>query len=188
MKQKGFVILITTMMLSILTMLILSLMQSVFLYIKVSNQVLIKHELLYQLEAVAQQIVKADYSLDCLLREENPNNIIELLLQKQGCLFAWENKKYYYLINDLGLFPCLQMMSSNQVSSTHHWLVTVSSPPQQEILQLRVAKPAKAIACDFDKIRLINNGVISWRYLGHIENIPPHRPFGGEGVFINNDQ
>jgi len=165
-RNKGMVVLTTIIMLSILTMLVLSLLQSVFLYTKVSNQVLAKHKALYQLEAAAYHLIADNYAPACLLTLENPNRIIDFLLHKRGCSFIWEDQRYYYLVDDLGLYPCLQTMSDSEVKSSHHWLITVlSSFPQQAVLQLRIAKSVRAIHCDIEHTRQINMGVISWRYV-----------------------
>ncbi len=166
MRQRGLVLLTTVIMISILTLLILSLMQSVFLYIKVNNQVLRNHELLYQLEAVAYQLGKENYTSDCLLTNENPNQILELLLSRQGCFFRAENQQYIYLVNDLGLFPCLHIRDGKEIHSSHHWLITVMSPPpQQAVLQVRISKAVQAITCQASEMRMINKGLLSWRYL-----------------------
>lgn len=169
MRQTGLVLLTTIIMISILTLLVLSLMQSMLLYLKAHNQVLIKHEVLYQLEAAAYQIAKETYSSDCVLTNENPNRMLELLLSKRGCVFMEENRQYLYLIDDLGLFPCLQIKSGNEIQSSHHWLITViSSTSQHTALQLRVVKLTQAIACKAAEIRWIKKGVVSWRYLSHL--------------------
>lgn len=153
-------------MISIITMLVLSLMQSVLLYVKVSNQVGANHEALYQLEAAAYHLITANYSSDCIFTGENPNQIVEFLLHNRGCSLIWQHHQYYYLVDDLGLYPCLRAISDKEIQSSHHWLITVFSPtPQPAVLQLRVAKPVRAIQCELSESRQINMGVISWRYL-----------------------
>ena len=156
-------------MIVILTTLVLTLMQAVFLYIKISNQEATKHEALYQLEAVAHRLIRAENDPNCVVTEESPNQIVDLLLHNQGCSFNDNNRQYYYMIDDLGLYPCLQIVVGKKIYSSHHWLISAATaPPQQSILQLRIAKPARAIICDLVEARQINRGVISWRYL--------HRP------------
>jgi len=168
-QQIGIVILTTIIMLSILTLLVLSLMQTVLLYIKVSNQVLIRHERFYKLEAAAHQLLLKNHQADCVIHYENPNKIMGLSVDGQGCLFVQEKQQYQYLVDDLGLFPCLKMAYGKERQSSHHWVITILSPlPEQAMLQLRIAKPAKAVACGFSDERWINSGIISWRYLPHI--------------------
>lgn len=163
--QAGMIVLTTVIMISIVMMLVLSLMQSVFLYTKASNSVLKKHKEFYQLEAAIQHLIAENHPNDCLFSEENPNKIVTWLLQMNGCRFTWNDHQYYYLIDDLGLYPCLQTYKGN---SSHHWLYTIFSPVQQSILQLRIAKPAKALQCELLDVRNIKTGIISWRYLPSI--------------------
>lgn len=156
----------TIIMIVILTMLVLTLMKAVFLYIKVDNQVVIKHEALYELEAVAHKLINVQMDPNCVVIIDDPNQALDLLLHHGGCSLIDNNRQYYYVVDDLGLYPCLQMISGKKIDSSHHWLITVATvPPRQEILQLRIAKPAQAMACDFVEARQINEGVISWRYL-----------------------
>ena len=168
-RQIGVVLLTTIIMIVVITMLVLTLMHSVFLYFKISNQVVRRHEILYQLEAVAHKLAAANNELtpsDCILTETDPNQMIDMLLHNNGCSLTDTNRQYYYLLDDLGLYPCLQILLGNKVYSSHHWLISVATPPpQQTILQLRVAKPFREMACDLFEERRISNGVISWRYL-----------------------
>ncbi len=160
------VLLTTSIMIAILTMLVLTLMQAVFLYIKVGNQVVIKHEALYQLEAAAHKLIMANDEPNCMVTDEDPNQIVDLLLHNHGCLLSDNHRQYYYVIDDLGLYPCLQIVYRKKIYSSHHWLISVATaPPRQDILQLRIAKPVRAMRCDFFEDRQINRGVISWRYL-----------------------
>lgn len=161
-KQAGMIILTTVIMISILTILILSLMQSVFFYTKVSNHVVKRHHALYQFEAAAYHLIALSGSAECLLTEENPNQLVDLLLQKKGCLLTAEHRRYYYLVDDLGLYPCLQSASGD---SSHHWLYTIFSPFDHAVIQLRVARPASVLHCELSGVRHIKMGVISWRYL-----------------------
>ena len=154
------------MMIIILTMLVLTLMKAVFLNIKVDNQVVIKHEALYQLEAVAHKLINAPIDPNCLVIIDDPNQALDLLLHHGGCSLIDHNRQYYYVVDDLGLYPCLQIISGKKIDSSHHWLINVATaPPRQEILQLRIAKPVQAMACDFFEARQIHQRVISWRYL-----------------------
>ncbi len=152
-----------------MTLLVLSLLQGVFLYIKLNNQVVKNHKNFYQLEAMAYKLaMKKDglASSDCIMTETNPNQIVDLLLAKQGCTLTDNNQNYHYLIDDLGLYPCLQVQEDKTIYSSHHWLISVATfLPHQAILQLRIAKPDRAITCERPEVHIINSGVISWRYL-----------------------
>ena len=156
-------------MIVILAMLVLSLMQAVFLYLKLGNQLAAKHRALYQLEAVANKFVLMKHgrlSSDCIMTETDPNQMVDLLLHNQGCSLINNNRQYYYLIDNLGPYPCLQMKVGERIYSSHHWLISVATAaPNQVILQIRVAKPIRAIDCEHKDAHLINGGVISWRHL-----------------------
>ncbi len=154
------------MMIVVLTLLILSFMQAVFLYMKVSNQITKQHEAFYQLEAVANKLAAEIYDADCVVTAEDPNQVIEMLLQSHGCSLTDNHHYFSYLIDDLGVIPCLYILSGKEHYSSHHWLVTVATgPPKQEIMQLRIARPVKTVTCEFNEARQINQGIISWRYL-----------------------
>ena len=160
------VLLMTIMMMSLLTLLVLTLLQAVFLYVKVSHQVLRSHQAFHQLEAAAARLAIKDHGAECLFTNENPNQIIALLSNHVGCSLTDGHHTYHYLIDDLGLYPCLHIGLGHQRQSSHHWLITIASDSaQQSILQFRIAKPSQLIACEDFKAHAINAGIISWRYL-----------------------
>ena len=155
------ILLTTIIMIVILTMLVLSLMQAVFLYFKVSNQVVI--------EAVAFKLVLEKQNplhADCTLTDTNPNQVVDMLLHNGGCSLIDNHRQYYYLIDNLGLQPCLQIFLSGKMYSSHHWLLSVATPPpRQTVLQLRVADSARPMTCELSEAHQISPGVLSWRYL-----------------------
>ena len=158
------VLLTTIVMIVVLTMLVLTLMQAIFLYIKVNHQVVRKHDALYALETVAYSLMISEKNKECLVHIEDPNQVIEQLSHQLGCVIHDNGREYHYLIDDLGVFPCLQIQLDEKIYSSQQWLISVaSSPPQQEIMQLRIAKPVMAIACDQGDALQINRGLMSWR-------------------------
>ncbi len=165
-KQRGMVLPITITMIIILTLIVLSLMQAVFLYLKVSNNLISNHEKLYELETIAKQIIKSNNKLKCITSEQDPNILASLLLQNNGCLINYNKKNYYYLIADLGIYPCLQIRSRSDVFSSHHWLISViTALPKQKLLQLRMAKSSEFSECLLDDLKIISGGSVSWRYI-----------------------
>ncbi len=165
------VLLTTIILILTLTMLVLSLLHAVFLYIKVSSQVMSTHEALYQLEAQALRLAVANHDPQCEVLEEDPNQSIEKLRHYSECLLTANKRQYTYLINDLGVYPCLHIVYGKKTYSSHHWLITLASAvPREHILQLRMARPVKEVACDRFEAREINKGVISWRYLPYTTN------------------
>ena len=165
-RQEGMVLLMTIIMVVIMTLLVLSLMQDVLLYFKVSHQVVNKHRDLYQLEAIANRISKAVFEPDCVFTDTNPNQIVAMLSHHDGCVFADHGRQYDYLIDDLGIYPCLHLRSNKKLYSSHHWLISVATQSApQSLLQLRVAQPYRLLDCELLETREINNGGLSWRYV-----------------------
>ena len=163
--QRGMVLLITVMMISLLTLFVLSLLQAVMLSVKVSHQVVKQHQSFYQLESVATSLLQITPVPACMLTNEDPNQIIALLSQQTGCSLIDNHRAYSYLIDDLGLQPCLRVISGHKLYSSHHWLFTIKDTSSGVTLQLRIAKPNPLIPCDEAEVRMINEGMISWRYL-----------------------
>jgi hypothetical protein len=153
-------------MITVLTLLILSFMQTVFLYMKICHQIAKQHDDFYELEATAHQLLIDKHTSSCTVKEKDPNQVIAMLWAHQGCAVAKGHHRFSYLISDLGVIPCLHIVSGNEHYSSHHWLLTVATePPKHEILQLRMATPVKAMICEWVEARRINEGIISWRYL-----------------------
>ncbi len=166
--QKGLVLFTTMMLTSILTLLVLSLIQAVFLYVKASQQFIHRHQAFYQLEAVANQLRLSnllDEDFDCFVEGKNPNEVIELLKRHQGCKKMVGKQSYYYLFEDLGEQACFLIESNHNLFSSHHWLLSVVSMESPiEVLQLRFAKSMSLMPCS-DHERIISAGILSWRHL-----------------------
>lgn len=147
-KQSGFVLLTTILMIAILSLLVLSLMQGVFLYIKGCNQIVTNHESFYRLEAVADKLVLSHPACS------------------HGCTLVEGKHEYRYELEDLGVFPCLPIKVNNVVYSSRHWRITVAAiQPNPVILQLRIATIAGVAQCDGALPHTIRPGVLSWRKL-----------------------
>jgi hypothetical protein len=153
-------------MISILTMLVLLLMQTLYIYIKASNQVVSSHNEFYQLETAARFLSSEPFVADCILTNEDPNKVIELLRRHQGCLQEINHRQFYYLIDDLGRFPCLNIMENDELYASRHWLISVlSKRGQRTLLQLRIARLGEMMDCRGSFHRQIPSGIVSWRYL-----------------------
>lgn len=166
MKQEGVVLFITITILFILTLLVLSLMQAILVYVKASNQLVQRHRVFYQLEAVANQLDA--FSTDdrhCMVSEKDPNEVIELLQRQHGCTKVVGQQSYRYLIEDLGVYSCLHIESDTQLQSSHHWLLSIATREAIfEVVQLRIAREVDLAPCDGHS-HIINEGVVSWRHL-----------------------
>lgn len=168
MTQKGVVLFMTMIMLSILTLLILSLMQAILLNVKASNQLAKRHEVFYQLEAAANQLSLSNFSHEdqaCTADDKNPNEVIELLQHHHGCIKMIGRQSYRYLIVDLGAYPCLRIKSGPRLKSSHHWLLSIATEGAVfELLQLRIAQSVDLVQCVGNGL-IISEGTISWRHL-----------------------
>lgn len=162
-RQRGIVLLTTMMILVIVTLLILSLMQGVFLYIKSSHQIMRHHEVFRQMEIMATtRNLRSNAA--CVVQDKNPNQLVDMLSANQGCIIGEGPHQYRYIVDDLGLYPCLQLVVDEVVQGSHHWLVTLASmKPPKLVLQLRMVEPAEASKCELGMARQIHSGVISWR-------------------------
>ena len=163
-QQGGMVLLTTIMMIVILTMLVLSLLQSVFLYIKSSNLVMANHQVFHQMEDLANTLDLTNAA--CVVRDKNPNQLVDMLSANQGCVMVEGRRQYRYVLEELGLYPCLQILMDGTLYGSQHWLVTLASmQPPNMILQLRMARPAETHACELSTMPRIYSGVVSWRKL-----------------------
>lgn len=168
MLPKGFVLPTTILMLSMLTLLILSLMQGVLWYMKAGNQLTKRHQDFYQIETVAhilQLSHLAHQDVHCMTEAHAFDDVIERLKHHHGCEKTLGQQTYVYWIEDLGILPCLRIEAANQEWSSHHWRLTVmSNAPSHETLQLRFVKPDGLMVCDGELLH-INQGIVSWRHL-----------------------
>lgn len=164
MRQQGMVLFTCMMMLAISSLLILSLMQAFFLYVKASAALAKRHQAFYQLEAFANQLRASNLSLmdsRCRVEDKNPNEVLSMLKNHVGCEHAEGEDTYRYLVEDLGEYPCLQINAS---MGSHHWLISIARIDSKfEPLQIRVAVQVESIQCD-GRISYIHAGILSWRH------------------------
>lgn len=157
--SKGMILLTTIVMISILTMIVASLLQSVMLYIRSANQAIRYQKVFHQLEAMTKNI---DLShSNCTVYNKNPNQLIAMLRMHQGCLVTDNQLSYEYLIEDLGNYPCLPIVIDKQHYSSRQWYVTVSTP--ELMLQWRLAQVGSLSDCKGITSKPIHAGVMSWR-------------------------
>jgi hypothetical protein len=190
--QKGIVLFTTILMLAMITVLILSLIQAVFLYAKASNHVADQHEIFYQLESTAHQlstIILSGKNEACTVKGKNSDKIIELLKLHKGCQLETTlspspfderqqvgvavgreqlrqvNNHYLfeYLIDDLGAYPCLQIDLNHRLNSSHHYLLTVAIHQSSRLEWIQL-RIAKGIDPLHcdEETKLIHEGILSW--------------------------
>jgi type II secretory pathway component PulJ len=170
-EEKGMVLISTIIMLMLLALLVISQMQMVSLVYQSLNRFMEKHQDFYRLEVAAQQLMANHWQVkaNCLITEKNPNEIITLLKNKQGCLLSYERQQFLYLVEDLGIFPCIQTVKEKTTYSTRHWRISVLAIEGKfAFLQLRIAKKTQLAVCENSPLVFINPGILSWRYLDSV--------------------
>lgn len=173
MKSKGFILLMTLLMMSVLSLLLLSSMQHVLLYYKAINQLKENHKDFYQLEYLSRKLAERNltsFDRECFAREEEPNKVIKRLASHKGCPLRKDNKDYRFLIEDLGPFPCLMTLINNKPVSTHHIrisLLAIGNNKPDALLQLRNIKASSSQLCE-EQGQVVPLGVSSWRYFAAI--------------------
>ncbi len=161
-QSSGLVLLTTLTMIAILVMLTLSLMQGVILYLKASHQLVVRHRSFYQMESVFKRLDLTNQA--CVIKNKTANQLVDLVIAGQGCTMIEGAQTYVYLVDDLGLYPCLQLTLNSVINGSHHWLITFADDESpKHVIQVRMAKYAETIPCDGVESRRINQGVISWR-------------------------
>lgn len=168
-REAGMVLIFTMLMLALLALLVVSQMQTVFLVYKSLNRLVDKHQSFYQIEMIAQKLSAFNTNqlqAACLVTEKDPNEVLSLLKNGKGCALSYEQQSFFYLIEELGFFPCMQTVKEKGTYSTHHWRLTVLAKDERfNFLQLRIARIAPLISCENKPLAFIHTGIISWRYL-----------------------
>jgi hypothetical protein len=99
------------------------------------------------------------------------------LNRSQACLLIQNQETYFYLIEDLGINACIQVIHPKEFWSTHHWRITIKpllklvdeKEEQKETLdtdqylQIRFATLAPYQVCENMKAIVIQPGIMSWR-------------------------
>ena len=184
--NRGYILLTTLLMISIITILVLSLMQCIYWELKISNQLIENHEALYQLEAAANILAKRTHDSSCIIHEKNPTRISVLMLKNDGCKMTFhsdhhnplgkgldqnntikkysEKDEYYYLISDLREDQCLVIMLDEKQHASHQWLINITNKRfSNYFLQLRISTVGEIANCGLLKPHKIIEGVMSWR-------------------------
>jgi hypothetical protein len=161
-KSAGFILLTTVMMIVVLTVLVMAPLKSVMLYMKAYKAVIESDQMAYNLEQVAYRLAASPFAADCIVNDVDPNQI-RYLLQQIKCSLKHNDIVYDYIINDLGIYPCLKIDAQGILYSSHHWLIhVVASGSKEQRLNLRIAKPDKALPCELMNQRQIHSGLVSW--------------------------
>lgn len=164
MKQMGFILLTTMLVMTIMSLLVISWMQSVIMYQK-SLAVLEEHQQrLYDMQDIALKLNTT--ATQCRIDSFDFNLLRYALLHHRGCRYQVGSRAYEYVLADWGEFPCLRIKKGKQSLASHHWLISIfETTHQQNILQIRVATPTISTKiCESSTLRFISQGMVSWRY------------------------
>jgi hypothetical protein len=170
----GMILIPTMSILVIMTILILTLMKSVYIYSKINTQFIRNGQEFDDFEAAASWLVIHFPKIAppvCIFSETDPNLIVRLLSHGVGCKLNLSHQAYEYLVDDLGTYPCLKVVIDNRTLATHHWYITIkSTAPPEKMIQIRIAKPSVAVHCESLVSKRINVGITSWRYLSNVNS------------------
>ncbi len=164
--QQGIILLSTLLMVTLLTLFVVAQLHFVFLYHRALNAELHAQQDFYQLEAEANQLALRNWSKAsaCTLEAENLDKVMSLLKKEKACSLSRSNQRYFYLVEKLGIFPCLQTQS--QVGTYHVRISLLKAGSSPSLLQLRIARPQPfTSSCESKDTVLVTQSLISWRYL-----------------------
>lgn len=164
--MRGFVLINTIYMISLMALIILTLQSNMQLDIKIINNLSSYLQEMRDLEKSAIDIIndfeansvqdncKFVYDKDLF----NYNNII-----KNGCSV---NNKIHYFITDLGEYTCLRVIINDNSFATHHYLLNIVSKNLfSKILQIRYVLPGSNSLCKNSIYRDISTGMLSWNMI-----------------------
>lgn len=166
-KASGFIFMLTLSVITIISLLLLSAMQQLMLYQRSASAQQFAHQGFYQLEDVAAQLINSS-GIDeaCVKSQDKADDIIQLMLNHQGCSLVSGQSHYRYFFEDLGNFPCLVLKDEGGTRATHHLRLSLLSdddkPPK--ILQIRVIQKGAPSTCS-RALHEVLLGVSSWRYI-----------------------
>lgn len=165
-NQQGMILPSTLLIISLLALITLAQLQLFFLQIKATNQISFEKNIFKQLEKEASLLlVSKAMQKECLIHKINANKVIQGLQHQQGCLVAIDNGSYRFMIEDMGIFPCLKIRVNHSFYASRHWRLTMITDDAKHSLQLRIAKKGPNQLCEQQDFIVMRPGVISWRYL-----------------------
>lgn len=165
----GFIFLMTLCIILVISLLLITCLHHVLLYYKGLNQRELQHQSFYQLEGLAVQLAHASKltsTENCVEYGDAANEVIQRLIDNQGCSLTEGRSKYRYVIEDLGDFPCLVLPAQKRAS--RHIRITLlllnDNGNADSVLQLRIIKPSAVLHCSGEE-HAVTAGISSWRYI-----------------------
>lgn len=181
--MRGFILINTIYILTLLALLILTLQKNILLDIKIINELNILHNNFYELESSALEILPnidfANIADNCVL--SNQKNLFAYQnIKRVGCKgISKINSDVFYTITDLGEYPCIRTLIEDSDYPTHHYLINfIEKKLFAKILQIRYVVPEEKIApilqksafdrnltCKKTMSRYIPPGILSWNLI-----------------------
>lgn len=187
-KIEGFVLATALLILLVISLLVLSQLNRIWLYSRALAAVNQQSGSFYALDTAANHLAgsKAIAHLACLVNADkgdddrfNANQIFHLLLARQSglegraeliragirpCVLSLAQASILYVVEDLGGEPCLGIEAASGRKQAHLWRLSLYEDRNESILQLLVATPMKAQQCRAAARRILP-GIQSRRYL-----------------------
>lgn len=164
--NQGFIFFLTLSLLSMMSLLLLTSMAHVLLYHKIINKLDERNRDFYALEQVVIKLSQSSFDDNsCVVPAIGANKTLSLLLHHARCSLSENNKRYQYIIEDLGVLPCLVTMAKE---ASHHRRITVGVGREEgglALMQVRVIQATPAASQCSGMMQTIKPGISSWRYL-----------------------
>ncbi|MDF1757134.1 MAG: pilus assembly PilX N-terminal domain-containing protein [Legionellaceae bacterium] len=160
-ENKGFIFITTIVILLVLTMLVISIQNSLYLHIKLTNNLINSHKSFYATEELAVKISNniENYLMPSCINDNLDMNIKKI--EKGGCVLEDKERKYNFLIGRIGDYPCLQIKVGDILFSSTHWLIVLAPLGEERLMKIRVATPNTSSSCNAHNFKNINSGIMS---------------------------
>ncbi|MBL7479452.1 hypothetical protein [Legionella bononiensis] len=176
-RCDGFILLMTLCTISVISLLILTCIQHVFLYSRALNRQEYQHQNFYQMEDTLMQLTELQLHLidrECIIPRKGADKVIGKLAKNEGCLVPGGDKRYRYLMEDLGDFPCVVTQKEGKLLSTRHIRITLLQSPDEynptpSVLQVRNIKDIPSESCH-GELHQVSTGISSWRYIPDVQS------------------
>ena len=168
--NSGFILMVTLCFISLISILLLALMQHICLYQKALSKQELQHQRFYQLEHLARRLLRSKYAQEgssCWHMQDLANEALVQLKHSGACSLAQGKAHYRFIVEDLGIYPCIAVEQEGMFKSSHHLRLSLLIEADEEhsasALQIRLIKAADQLLC-LGKRRDVDLGISSWRY------------------------
>lgn len=169
MRDTGFVLLTTLLIMMLMSLIVATQGQLIFMQLKSLNRLRQHTYDSQQLETAAGKAINyfSNNNYSCLVNELSSKEILTKLQSKKGCMLTYNHINYYYIIETLGNFPCINAYVNAKKYSTKHWRLTITQVNLNKLLQLRIATLINSLPCIAHQKITIKPGIQSWREIDY---------------------